>query len=151
MVRLVSGGDSRALEYEDLDCQVYGDGRIEYTQRGVRKFGPYFRDHGLDIRTIETIQEHTDWVRLCTVKNLEITLRFMRSTDPKDIEAKAHMAALDDCLTRGDREQALIEEVALFSVLGLESEGEQDRFRRTHLMTGVHDIEEDTLEAENPL
>lgn len=151
MVRLVSGGDSKTLEYEDLDCQVYGDGRIEYTQRGVRKFGPYFRDHGFDIRKIETIQEHTDWVRICTLKNLEITLRFTRSTDPRDAQAKAHMRAMDHYLELGNAEMANIEEAAMFAVLGLDNEAEQDRFRRTHLMVGVHDTVDESEEMEAPL
>lgn len=129
-MHVVSGDEWSDLEYEDLEMRVYRDGRIEYTQAGLIKHAPYFRDHGIDIRKIYTVQEHCDLGVQCLFQNLENYVAFRQSTDPADVEAAQHIERAQACRLAGNFIMATAHLEAAYKVLGLESEDDKARFKR---------------------
>lgn len=49
---------------------VYSDGAIRYTNEGIGHFGPMFREHGIDIRKVQTEDDHTVVVDICASQSL---------------------------------------------------------------------------------
>lgn len=136
-MRAIEGDESPVLEHQDEFCQVYADGRIEYTQQGVRTYGPFFRDHGIDIRTIVAIQVHCDLVSECIHKNLGELLRFQMSTDPVEQAARGYMQMAEHARTLGVEDDVAHQEAMMFEVLGLSTDPEKERFRRIYMGNSV--------------
>jgi hypothetical protein len=52
---------TRSTEY----YTIMSDGRLSYTAEGIAHFSPVFRDHGIDIRKIETEDDHRVALDVC--------------------------------------------------------------------------------------
>jgi hypothetical protein len=50
--------------------QIMADGRFCYTPEGVRAFSGQFREHGIDIRKIESIEDHEVALDICATESV---------------------------------------------------------------------------------
>lgn len=72
----VVGLNGKALSQSDISekndfFSVSAAGEIHYTQRGVSHFGPMFREHEIDIRKIQSKDDHQVALDVCATESLE--------------------------------------------------------------------------------
>jgi hypothetical protein len=127
-MRLVDGHDTGQISSEHVFYTVFADGRIQYTQAGMKEFGPMFRRHGIDIRSIGSEADHDTAYWVCLEQDLKNSLLRMAQMDAIDRKIMEHISEFHFYRGQGKRSLAQMHEEAIYALKGLTTPEEKQVF-----------------------
>lgn len=124
----------------DLDeMRILEDGRLEYTQEGVHRFGPMFRRHGYDIRTIELIDEHEQAFWACVVNDLMMAMTQPPEEAVRGKRIQTHLEQYIALRRKGREAFARMHEESIYSLEGLTTPSAKELYFLCHIYPALPD------------
>lgn len=130
---LVQDTRNQVAVIEGEDYRVFEDNRIEYTASGVQNLAPILRDHGFDIRTVATLDEHLEILWTCSV---EAMMQAWTSPSEEAIRQRRilnHQAQFVKLTGQGKGALARLHEEAIYALEGLSKPEAKELYFLCHL------------------